>query len=573
MNRFISIVKNSLYSLATFGVVTLLSTSSTAQVLPEYHNFATDFTKTVNLNYLLYIPPDYVPSEAWPLILFLTGQEAVDDINLIRDFGLPHAVETGMNFDYFIVAPQLPEGTHWDPDALMALTNEVINSYHIDNSFLHMTGIGDIGGWGAWETAVSYPSTFSKIAPMGAPACTEICRVGDPSIWIFHGELDDRVPVEDAENMYYELDYYCSNDNLQLTVYDSLGHNVWDQAYLEDGFLQWLTGSEPTYGTNTAQPQILNFTADITKPIDDDYLLYFPVDYGQTEHDWPLVIFLHGAGSAITNIDDIRVTGPPWLFEHGMDSDFILLCPQLYADVHWDPDRLYALMQEVISQYSVDQSRIYLTGLSRGGFGTWEFGVSYPNLFAALVPIAARDVPGVERLINSNIWIFHGALDNGVPWQGAQFMYNRLSGVDANVQLTLFAGVGHNSWDPAYNTDSLWTWLLLQQIDVVAVGENELVSFQDSSLKNNYPNPANPGTIIEWTISDTDNGKHVKLEIFDILGKSVRSLINKEQYSGNYTVNWDGRNDAGLTVPAGAYIYRLQVDGEIIDSRKILLVK
>jgi len=550
-----------------------MSTPTTAQTLPEYLNFNVDITKTVNLNYLLYTPPDYTPIDAWPLILFLTGQEAVDDINLIRDFGLPHAIEAGMNFDYFIVAPQLPEGTHWDPDALMALTNEVIDSYHIESSYLYITGIGDIGGWGAWETAVSYPSTFSKIAPMGAPACTEICRVGDPSIWIFHGELDDRVPVEDPENMFYELDYYCNNDNVQLTVFDSLGHDVWDQAYSEDGFLLWLTGSEPTFGTNTPQPQILNLTVEITKPIDDDYLLYLPVDYAQSEVDWPLVIFLHGAGSAITNIDDIRVTGPPWLFEHGMDSNFILLCPQLYADVHWDPDRLYALMQEIVSQYSVDQSRIYLTGLSRGGFGSWELAVSHPDLFAAIVPIAARDVPGVERLVNTNVWIFHGALDNGVPWQGAQFMYNRLTEVDANVQLTLFAGVGHNAWGPAYNTDGLWTWLLLQQIDVVSVAENNLVSNQDSSIGNNYPNPANSNTIIEWTISESHPSKDVKLDIFDILGKHVRTLINTEQSGGNYKVSWDGRNDAGIIVPTGTYIYRLYVNGDFVDSKKILLIK
>lgn len=573
MQRITSIIGKKISRIISIGLLTLMFIPGTAQTLPEYLNFNADISKTVDLNYLLYTPPNYVPSEAYPLILFLTGQEAVDDINLIRDYGLPAAVETGMNFDYFIVAPQLPEGTHWDPDAVMALTNEVIGSYHIDNSYLYITGIGDIGGWGAWETAVSYPSIFSKIAPMGAPACTEICRVGDPDIWIFHGELDDRVPVEDPENMYYELDYYCNHDNVQLTVYDSLGHDIWDRAYAEDGFVQWLTGRQPTFGSNSAQPQILNFTTDITKPVDDDYLLYLPLEYDDSPHDWPLVIFLHGSGGAIINIDDIRVTGPPWLFEHGMDSDFILLCPQLYADVHWDPDRIYALIQEIISQYSVDQSRIYLTGLSRGGFGSWELGVSHPELFAAVVPIAARDVPGVERLGNTTVWIYHGALDNGVPWQGSQFMYNRLNDIGADVHLTLFAGVGHNSWDPAYNADGFWTWLLNQQIDLVDIVEPKLVSIQDSSLKNNFPNPANPSTTINWTISDIHNAKQVRLEIFDVRGQRIRRLINKKQSAGTYNANWDGRNDVGVIVPTGTYIYRLYINGKIVDSKKMVIVK
>ena len=540
---------------------------------PEYGNFSTTIVKNIDLNYLLYIPDGYTPSEAWPLVLFLTGTEGTEDINFIRSVGLPALIEDGLEYDFFLVAPQLPENTHWDPDAIMALLDHLGDSYHIDNSYLSVTGIGDIGGFGAWESSVSYPSTFSKIAPIGAPACTEICRMGNHKVNIFHGALDDNVPVEDAENMYYELDYYCGNDNVEITVYDTLGQDVWNQAYSNESFLEWLTGSSPSYGTNSSTPQSLTLSTTISNAVEDNYLLYLPVGYEDSNQSWPLVIFLHGSGSAIDNIDDIRIGGPPALYEQGMDTDFIMLCPQLYDNVHWDPDRIHALTQEIISQYAVDQSRIYLTGLSRGGFGAWEYGVSHPNMFAAVVPISARDVPGVERLGGTNVWIFHGDQDTGVPWQGSQFMYNRLNEIGANVNLTLYEGVGHNAWSVTYNSESFWTWLLQQQNELVAIVETETGFLQDSSLLHNYPNPSNPSTTIKWVISETHHGNKVRIEILNMLGQKVKILVNETMTAGAHEMNWNGRTDSDSIVSSGTYFTRMIVGETVIDSKKINVIK
>ena len=96
--------------------------------------------------------------------------------------------------------------------------------------------------------------------------------------------------------------------------------------------------------------------------------------------------------------------------------------------------------------------------------------MSNPELFAGVAPIAARDIPGVERLAKSNIWIFHGQDDDGVPWQGSQFMFNRLKHMGANVQLSLLEGVGHNAWDFAYNSDEFWSWLLSQKNEYSEAG-------------------------------------------------------------------------------------------------------
>ncbi len=444
------------------GMIVLILGACSGPVTPEYHHAELEISKSVNLDYLLYIPANYDPEAKWPLLLYLTGNETAEDISLIKHHGPPFALEHGLNPDFFLLAPKLPGDVHWDAEALMTLLAHIQTEYQIDKDKLYVTGIGDRGGWGAWDIAASYPGTFSKIAPISAPACTEICRVEDASIRIYHGGLDSLVPVEDAVNMHFELDYYCKSD-VQLVVYDSLGHEIWDKVYGSNEFWLWLTGSPLAIGPPAGKALEGHFSTSLTRTVEDNYLLYLPRKYGKSGKTWPLVVFLHGSGSAIENIEKIRSGGPPKLFEEGMDSDFILLAPQLYANVPWDIDRIHEIIEEIMDDYDVDPQRIYLTGLSRGGFGSWELAVSYPNLFAAVAPIAARDIPGVERLIHSNIWIFHGQDDEGVPWQGSQFMYNRLKKVDANVKLTLYAGVGHNAWDPTYANDEFWQWLLKQK--------------------------------------------------------------------------------------------------------------
>ena len=431
-------------------------------VKPEYHFSKSNIEKSVELDYLLYLPVDYEPTRKWPLILYLTGIEAINDIQIIKQHGPPHALEQGLKQDFFLLAPQLPQDMHWDAEALRALLDKIMAEYQIDDKRIWVTGIGDRGGWGAWDIAASYPGMFSKIAPVSAPACTEVCRVGEGEVRIFHGAQDSLVPLEDAQNMLFELDHYCKSD-VKLTVYDSLGHDIWDEVYNSEDFWDWFTGGELGSVGETSDPTLGHFSITTNRSVEDNYLLYLPQKYKSSQDSWPLVIFLHGSGSSIEDIEKIRTGGPPQLFETGKDSAFILLAPQLYANVPWDVERVHAMVLEVINEHNVDIRRIYVTGLSRGGFGCWELAVTYPDLFAAVAPISARDIPGVERLKTSNIWIFHGQDDDGVPWQGSQFMYNRLNNAGANVQLSLLEGVGHNAWDYAYSSDEFWSWLLAQK--------------------------------------------------------------------------------------------------------------
>jgi len=212
------------------------------------------------------------------------------------------------------------------------------------------------------------------------------------------------------------------------------------------------------YENDQYQGQIHNFEKAISKTVKLNYLLYLPSDY-QEEQRCPLLVFLHGDG-AQKDINMIREYGPPGLIEEGRNFPFICLAPQLPGDVHWNPDALYALVQEVIKTYSVDENRIYLTGLSRGGFGTWEFAVSYPDLFAAIAPVCARGISGIERIKDVAIWIFHGELDPGVPVQDSKWLYRELVEVDADVRITIYPDLGHDIWDRTYNDNLFWDWLL-----------------------------------------------------------------------------------------------------------------
>ena len=560
-------LKPSLKKYAFILSLLLLINRGHAQTLPQYLNINTEVTKSVDLDYLLYVPEDYHPSQGKPLLLFLTSDEYSGDINLLRNVGPLAQVEGGMSLDYFVAAPLLPGDVLWDTEVLVALLDHIQSSYHIESSEIWLTGLGDRGGWGAWELALLHPELFAKFAPVASSPGTNVWSIHEMSTWIFHGALDEMVPIEDAEVMYYELNW--DDVDVQLTIFDSLGHDIGDVVYTDPNFYEWLTGETPQYGSGVINPTNRSMHASIVKSIDDNYLLYLPVGYNDDLEEWPLVIYLHGSGSAITDIEAIREGGPPELFEEGMDSDFILLCPQLHDDVHWDVDRIHALTLEIMNTYRVNDRRVYLTGLSRGGFGAWEYGVTHPNLFAGIVPISARDVAGVERLVNNSVWIFHGDQDTGVPWQGSQVAFNRLNALDADVHLTLYAGVGHWAWEPAYATEGLWIWLLSKENELVPLADLQAGKPQNFVLEQNFPNPFNPSTTIRYGLPEASN---VSLVIYGLRGNVIYSPASEPHSAGWYDVTWDGQSNAGKTIPTGFYFAHITA-GDYHEVIKMLYLK
>ena len=193
------------------------------------------------------------------------------------------------------------------------------------------------------------------------------------------------------------------------------------------------------------------------------YLIYLPKDYDQKQ-SWPLMIFLHGAGERGDNLDAVKAHGPPKLIEAGKEFPFIVVSPQCPKDKWWDPKDLDALLDEIVKKYKVDQDRIYLTGLSMGGHGTWAWAAEQPKRFAAIVPICGGGEPVLTKFYaKTPVWVFHGGKDPVVPLERSAKMVEALKQNGGNVKFTVYPEAGHDCWTEAYNNPKLYEWLLEQK--------------------------------------------------------------------------------------------------------------
>jgi predicted peptidase len=207
-----------------------------------------------------------------------------------------------------------------------------------------------------------------------------------------------------------------------------------------------------------------HFEREITVKATLNYLLYLPDGYGKEDRAWPLVLFLHGAGESGNDVNRVKVHGPPKLVAAGKEFPFILVAPQS-SRRGWEPATLNALLDDVVANYKVDRDRIYVTGLSMGGFGTWALAAAYPDRFAAIAPICGGGNPAdAAKLKNLPIWVFHGGKDPVVPPKMSEEMVHALQAAGAaNVKYTVYPEAGHDSWTETYNNPELYQWLLKQK--------------------------------------------------------------------------------------------------------------
>ena len=225
--------------------------------------------------------------------------------------------------------------------------------------------------------------------------------------------------------------------------------------------------------TVSAQPAMqkpLRFKKQITRTVQLDYQFYLPQGYKGNGPRWPLLLFLHGAGERGTNVDKVTVHGPPKLLKAGTNLPFIVVSPQCPTDETWRDEDLLALLDTAIAKYNVDTNRIYLTGLSMGGYGTWSLGTKFPERFAAIAPIcgggdqirvllASKEKKAALKTLG--VWAFHGAKDTTVPLEESQRMTNAvLRAGCAEVKLTVYPNAGHDSWTQAYKEPEIWDWFL-----------------------------------------------------------------------------------------------------------------
>ncbi|MBQ2614234.1 MAG: prolyl oligopeptidase family serine peptidase [Clostridia bacterium] len=177
----------------------------------------------------------------------------------------------------------------------------------------------------------------------------------------------------------------------------------------------------------------------------------------------PLVIQLHGAGERGTGKEDLKLVDVHGFSKYLKDAehDCIVIMPQCPLESFWAArvESIVRFVEQLIEAYGADKDRVYLTGLSMGGYGTWFTSMARPDLFAAIAPICGGGMAWNAEVLKMPIWAFHGAEDDIVSPVQSDEMVAALKKAGADVTYTRVDGVGHNVWDYAYNQE-LMNWLL-----------------------------------------------------------------------------------------------------------------
>ena len=191
------------------------------------------------------------------------------------------------------------------------------------------------------------------------------------------------------------------------------------------------------------------------------YWLFLPKSYDKKKL-WPLMLFLHGAGERGNDINQVKKWGPPKRVGEKKDFPFVVISPQCPKNKRWDPAQLHSLVEHTAASHKIDRSRMYCTGLSMGGYGTWAMIAKYPKLFAAAIPICGGGNPATAKKITEvPIWAFHGDADGVVPPSRSQVIIDAIKKAGGTKsKLTIYPGVNHNSWSKTYTNEKVYEWLL-----------------------------------------------------------------------------------------------------------------
>ncbi|MDZ7370491.1 MAG: prolyl oligopeptidase family serine peptidase [candidate division KSB1 bacterium] len=341
------------------------------------------------------------------------------------------------------------------------------------------------------------------------------------------------------------------------------------------------------------------------------YRLCFPDFYDPTQR-YPLVLALHGAGER-GNDNQIHIElhrlATSWADSTNQKKyPCFVVAPQCPADNRWvDSDwatgyyrisetpvsnellAVVDLLDSLVAAYSVDVDRLYVTGLSMGGYGTWDLITRWPDKFAAAVPMSGGgDSTRADRIKHLPIWAFHGQVDNTVPPQGSRQMIEALerrgrqavythckvndcTGMSddeiaaaiaggATLLYTEWKGKSHVMWAESYDYPYLFPWVFAQNrknnppaVRVEKAAETPQLSL---TLKPAYPNPFNPETTIELALR---RDQEVRIEVYDLLGKRAALLFEGRLTAGVHQIPFRAN---GLS--SGVYIVQASAEGQIV---------
>jgi predicted peptidase len=212
------------------------------------------------------------------------------------------------------------------------------------------------------------------------------------------------------------------------------------------------------------------FVRKIHKDKDGDakYVVFVPKDYGINDDQkvYPVILFLHGAGSTGDDGEKQAKGGlAKAIREKKENFPFIVVFPQAHTK-GWNANgpsakQALAILDEVQKDYKTDKKRVYLTGLSMGGFGTFSLAAAYPDRWAAIAPICGGGDPKTAaKFKDLPCWCFHGDADKTVSVEKSRAMIKALKDARGSPRFDEYPGIDHNSWDRAYGTAELYTWFL-----------------------------------------------------------------------------------------------------------------
>lgn len=213
--------------------------------------------------------------------------------------------------------------------------------------------------------------------------------------------------------------------------------------------------------TDTAQIRV-----HVTRKVNVGTVIAKPRTYDQDrKKHWPLLVFLHGSGERGTDLAKVRIHGPLHHYDEGTDYPFIIAAPQCPDNTWWDWNVLSGWLDQVLKKFRVNPDQIYLTGLSMGGYGTWEWGAREASRFAALIPICGGGSRiGTLPLSGMPIWCVHGTDDPVVPISESLSMVERAQRAGAIVKMSSVPGEGHGVWINFYKNEDWVNWLLQHKL-------------------------------------------------------------------------------------------------------------
>jgi len=190
------------------------------------------------------------------------------------------------------------------------------------------------------------------------------------------------------------------------------------------------------------------------------YILDIPKE---AKNKIPLIVFLHGSGERGSDLEIVKAHSP-FTYRNLIKEPVAILAPQCPANTWWDTDAVYFLIKEISEKYKIDKERIYLTGLSMGGWGTLKLAGEHPEMFAAVVSVCAPTDrvmwANIQNYKDLNLKMFHGGMDDVVLPENAFNFYQKLHPINPKAELTIFPNDNHNSWDSTYSDPKLWEWML-----------------------------------------------------------------------------------------------------------------